>query len=223
MATTSSDSPPNLDFLLGEVRRLTDDFKAGNRGSFQAFRDLVALLLGRTVLAPGQAPRLVSLRGSPDLRVLGGTGGATSPLRLANGHYLKLIVHLALSDTEHGPRLKVISSSYQYQLDELGATWVFRYDYWREAPVKHPAAHLHVRSTLLAPARLDHEGMLHERVHYPTGRLSIKAVIRLLIEQYSVVPVTPAHIWRPLLHASETAFQEIAHKPDLLDPRGSVE
>ena len=60
--------------------------------------------------------------------------------------------------------------------------------------------------------------MLHERVHYPTGRVALEAVIRLLIEQYSVVPLQPAHIWRPLLHASETAFQEIAHKPDLADP-----
>ena len=124
MPQTNSDSRSSLDLLLGEVRRRTDDFKAGNGGSFKAFRDLAALLLSRTVMATGEAPRLVSLQGSPDRRVLGGTSGATSPLRLTNGHFLRLIVHLELSDTEDGRRLKVVSSSYQYQLDAQGETWV---------------------------------------------------------------------------------------------------
>ena len=215
MAQTSPASPPDP-ALLGEVRRLTDGFKVGDSESFRCFRDLAALLLCRTVLSEGQAPRLTRLSDQPNNQVLGGMAGPQSPLRLRNGHFLKLVTQLTLDETpQHGRRLKVVTSSYQYQLDAEADDWVFRYDYFREPPAMHPAAHLHVRSDLRAEADLSKARHLHERVHYPTGRVSLEAVIRLLIEQYGVEPVSPEPIWRSLLFQAESAFREIAHQPDI--------
>jgi len=43
------------DFFLGEVRRLTALYMAGGSAAFDAFLDLVSLLLNLTILAPGGA------------------------------------------------------------------------------------------------------------------------------------------------------------------------
>ena len=46
----------------------------------------------------------------------------------------------------------------------------------------------------------------------PTQRISLEAVIRLLIEQFGVPANQPPDIWRPMLTESEAAFLEIAHR-----------
>jgi hypothetical protein len=57
-----------------------------------------------------------------------------------------------------------------------------------------------------------------ERVHFPTGRISIEAVIRLLIEQFGLEARTRPETWRPVLAASEEEFLKIAHR-DISGPR----
>jgi hypothetical protein len=62
-----------------------------------------------------------------------------------------------------------------------GNDWLFRYDYQRD-PVdnRYPSAHLHVRADLKEGAEvLGMENPL-ERAHFPTGRVSVPAIIRLL-------------------------------------------
>jgi hypothetical protein len=49
-------------------------------------------------------------------------------------------------------------------------------------------------------------------VHFPTRRMSIESVLRLLITQYHVPPNSGAEIWRPMLAEAEHMFQEIAHE-----------
>ncbi len=107
--------------------------------------------------------------------------------------------------------MKVEQARYQYQCDDIGSRWIFRYDYVREPKDQHPATHLQVRGQLSEKATL-HKGLL-ERVHFPSGRISIESVIRLLIEQFSVTPHTPTDIWRPVLAESEQIFESIAHRP----------
>ena len=210
MSGTRSDSLPDLDLLLGDVRRLTDGYKAGDRESFVCFRDLVSLFLSNTVAASGEFSRLVSVaERDADKKILG--GAATRPIRLRNGHYLRIYAYLSRESTNAGPRLKVRESSYQYQLDKDGEHWMFRYDYSRLPPELHPAAHLHVRSNLVVSEVLG--SAPHERVHYPTGSVSIEGVLRLLIEQCGIPTARDPSIWRPLLHEAEIAFYEIAHQP----------
>ncbi len=206
-STLSSDLP----YLLGRVRELTEAFKAGDHESADAFRDLVALFFTLTV-GTTDHPRLTYLSGSRDKSALGGMGGLTTPLCLADGRYLKLVINLSLEPAAVVRRLKVFDSSYQYQCDADGKDWVFRYDYQRNAPNRHPPSHLHVRGDLHSSGVLM-DGQTLERVHFAMPRVSIEAVLRLLIEQFNVPTAEPAEIWRPVLHLSETLFSEIAHQP----------
>jgi hypothetical protein len=101
-------------------------------------------------------------------------------------------------------------SSFQYQLDRDGEQWVFRYDYVREPPAPHPAMHFQLRGTLAEACLPD--GCPLERIHFPTQRISLEAVIRLLIEQFGTPPRQPLEIWRPLLAQTEADFLAIAHR-----------
>jgi len=115
----------DLDVLLGRVRQLTMAYMAGGVGSFRAFRDLVQLLLGITVLADGQYVRLVQQTGRQEVRALGGPTGPTSAVRLRNGHWLRVAVDLYLAEHEGTTRLEVRKSSFQYQADQDGQREVF--------------------------------------------------------------------------------------------------
>lgn len=203
--------PHELPKLLGRVRELTEGFKAGDNGSASAFKDLASLLLSVTVGKPQSVPRLTFRKDDRRHSVLGGMAGPQDPVQLRNGHYLKIVVALKLADTEHGPRLKVRDSSYQYQLDRKGDDWIFRYDYERTPVAEHPAAHLHIRGGLSADVLGDHQ--LLERVHFPTQRTSFEAILRLLIEQFGIEAATPPEIWRAVLAEAEAMFAEIAHQP----------
>lgn len=114
---------------------------------------------------------------------------------------------------ERGVLLKVRESSFQYQVDPDGKQWIFRYDYLREpGSDPHPTAHLQVRGEVLETGVLPASRPL-DRVHFPTGRIALEAVIRLLIEQFGLPARTPPEIWRPVLTESEHSFREIAHQP----------
>ena len=204
-------SPPERHLILGEARRLTAAYQAGGLAAVQAFRDLTDLLLRHTVLAPHGGVRLLAgPRGTDDI-ALGGWGGPSDPLPLTNGYFLRIGMRLSTGPPPEEGLLKVTASSVQYQRDRGGERWVFRYDYRRHPPDLHPAAHVQVRGTLMEaslPGR-----MLLEHVHFPSGRVSLEAVIRLLVDQFGVPANTPAEIWRPLLAESEAAFLRVAHQP----------
>ena len=188
--------PPDPAYLLATVRRLTAVYQAGGPAAFQAFRDLAFLLLSVTVLrTPPGGVRLIRIPGRPEREALGGWSGPDDPLPLNDGHFLRLSVALYLEHTTAGARLKVAECSYQYQ----------------PPPHAHPAAHLQVRGELTEPYLP--EGTSLARVHFPTGRVPLEAVIRLLAEQFRVPCNTAPEVWRPALAESERAFLEIAHHP----------
>jgi len=202
-------SLPDLPSLLSQIRDLTERYKAGNDPhSFEAFKDLVHLLFSYTILEDGQALRL--MKGQHEAsRVLCGWV-PLEPLKLIDNRYLSLSMTLFLERTDKGPRVKVAGSKFQYQLDKLGDAWIFRYDYARESPSQHPSNHLHIRGTLTEQCLADKQ--LLEHIHFGTDRVSFESVIRLLIEQFGIVPKSPQDIWRPMLAESERLFKEIAHK-----------
>lgn len=179
--------------------------------SFQAFRELIQLLLGNTVLSMGAAVcRTKGPRPEHLLWEETTIKGRTAPLALNDGRFLKLMFTLVLRHTEDGPRVKVESSVFQYQMDKDNDRWIFRYDYLRKPPEPHPSAHVHVRGNLTESCLQDIQCL--DDVHFPTNRVSIESVIRLLIEQFNVPSNTPPSIWRPLLAESETQFLSIAHR-----------
>jgi len=170
-------------------------------------RELVQLLLKLTVLKGYSSLRLTK---GPNARIqtLGHPG---CPLTLNDGRFLRLYSVMALEPTEHGTRLKVRSNGYQYQTDADGDNWIFRYDYQREPPDLHPPAHVQVRGTLHEDCLPPHCPL--ERIHLPTGRISLEAVIRLLVEQFGIDTNEEPAVWRPVLAESEGIFKSIAHQP----------
>jgi hypothetical protein len=183
---------------------------AGGSAAFDAFLDLVSLLLNLTILAPGGAVRLTAgPRGNT--AILGGWRGPDDALQLRDGKLLRATMLLYLERTPQGQRLKVEESSYQYQIDPLGKRWILRYDYLRHAPSPYPGAHLQIRGELVEPGLPPNRPL--PRVHFPVGRVSLEAVIRLLADQFEVPTNEPPAVWRSALAESERIFLDIAHRP----------
>jgi hypothetical protein len=122
-----------------------------------------------------------------------------------------LTVGLYIAPTAEQNRLKVRHSSYQYQLDREGERWVFRYDYLRIPPAPHPASHVQINGSLVEDCLPATRTL--PRVHFPTDRVSLEAVIRLLADQFGTPCGTEPEMWRPILRETEQAFLQIAHHP----------
>ena len=139
------------------------------------------------------------------------------PLPLTDGRFLKFTMSLFIEQTDQGPRIKVKESSFQYQVDASPDTeaWIFRYDYTREPHGSHPQAHLQINGDLRTENVLPANRPLG-RIHFPTRRMPIEGVIRLLIEEFAV-PAVDQH-WRAILTAAENEFWLIVHEPPLGPP-----
>jgi hypothetical protein len=202
---------PSPDPRLAEIRDLTDRYKAGNQRSFKAVQDLFQLLLAATVMRAGGGVMLVSSTENPQTKNLVGRGGYLVPILLNDDRYLRVAATLCLRDG----RLRITKASYQYQLhpDTTECGEIFRYDYAREpGPDPHPQGHLNVHGVLDQTGVMPASRPLN-RVHFPTGRVSLEAVIRCLIEQFGVPTNEEPGRWRPLFAEAERAFLEIAHQP----------
>ena len=134
-------------------------------------------------------------------------------VRLTNGRFLRLVVSLFLVPGGADPFLRTSLSLYQYQFDEAGDDWVFRYEYKREPDPgdSRPIGHLHVRGHLSTDGALARKQTL-DRVHFPCGRPTIESVIRLLIDDFGVPSDAPEDTWRPLLAQTEREFLKVAHR-----------
>ncbi|MBI4460044.1 MAG: hypothetical protein HY648_08305 [Acidobacteria bacterium] len=142
--------------------------------------------------------------------MLAGLQGATDPLLLTNGRYLRFSITLYVAPASENRRLKVHESSFQYQTDRDGKHWVFRYDYLRYPSHLYPGAHLQMRGNLSEPVLGQ---VMLGKVHFPTWRVPLESVIRLLADQFGVPCNSEPELWRPALAETEKAFAEIAHKP----------
>jgi len=141
---------------------------------------------------------------------MSGPGGASDPLLLNDGRYLRLSINLVLENTTDGYRLKVVKSAFQYQIDKAGDQWIFRYDYLRHAGAQIPPGHLQLRADPVENCL--EGGQTLERIHFPTSRVSLESIIRMLIRDFHVPPNASMDIWHPILKDSEHAFFEIARK-----------
>ncbi|HEY4003346.1 MAG TPA: DUF6516 family protein, partial [Candidatus Xenobia bacterium] len=196
-----------LSSQLAKVREYSSAYKGGGRDGLRSFVRLIRLLLGNTI-CPDISQVQVSALGTK--AVIGTWDEA--PLRLTNDRFLRLTMILR---ENKGSNPSVLAYSYQYQLEAETATddWVFRYDFDRFPENPHPPAHLHIRGSLLSEGVLPDKTPL-ERLHFATCRVSLEAVIRVLIEQFGVEPVKPPSLWRPILDLSERLFHDtLQHLP----------
>lgn len=213
--------PPDPDSRLAEVRRLNRIIRGGGPDALSAFRELTHLLLNLTILAAGSTLKLIRLTTDATKAVLGGRT-PRDPLRLNDGRFLRLSAKLYLDRSSTPNFLKVEETSYQYQLDQDGERWIFRYDYLRNPPGAIPAAHFQINGELAEAAVI--AGTQLKRLHFPTGRVSLEAVIRLLAEQFQV-RVQPAIrglascIDRKRARLSEGGPLAAVRPGELIDPR----
>jgi hypothetical protein len=138
--------------------------------------------------------------------VVSGRAGLVSPLALRDGRFLNMRMGLAIHRIDQSLRLKVMNSSFQYQLDAAGSQWVFRYEYDRNPKGPHPQTHFHIRGQLTESALRADDTLQH--IHFPATRVSLEAVIRSLIDEFHVRPVTPQSVWRKILTQTERDFIE---------------
>jgi len=75
---------------------------------------------------------------------------------------------------------------------DAGDAWIFRYDDLRErrAGEPHPPTHLQINRNLNVQGVLPAIRPL-SRLHFPTGRMPLEGVIRLLIEEFGVECALP--------------------------------
>lgn len=71
--------------------------------------------------------------------------------------------------------------------------------------------HLQLNASLKVPNVLNDYTPL-KKIHFPTSRISLEAVIRLLAEEFRVPCADEPNIWRPMLTESESLFKGIAHE-----------
>jgi hypothetical protein len=177
--------------------------------AFAAFREVVHFVLSLTVMPPGGE---VVLQTGPRDRdrgnVVGRIGSDRVPLN--DGRWLRVLAQLYL-DAANGGKLKVDKSLFQYQLDEEAERCVFRYDYLRNPEDQHPSSHVQVRGIFTEEDVVPTRGTL-ARVHFPTGRVGVEAILRLLVEQFGVATNALPQVWRPVLAETETGFLRIAHR-----------
>jgi hypothetical protein len=165
-------------------------------------------MLRLTVLHDSGGVRLHGIEGT---YVLGGWT-LESPLPLNDGRFLRMHVSLYIEETQDGPRLKVRQGSFQYQADETNDRWIFRYDFLRNPIGPEPTAHLQVKADLHEQDCLP-AGIPLAQVHFPTGRFSLEAIIRLLALDFHIPCNEGEAIWKPVLDSSESMFFSIAHPP----------
>jgi hypothetical protein len=201
---------------LSDAKTFAAQFKKGTKHSPAAFRNLVELLLQITVARDGETVRLVSSKAQKNAFDV----QSWQPLRLRNDRYLWVVFNLVLdqSDRKDGKRLlRVVKSAASYLADRDRKQPIFRYEYLRKPENKYAGSHFHIRG------RLDVDGVLAkdkplEKVHFPTSRVSLEAVIRLLAEDFAVPTREKPEVWRPVLAWTEETFLEIAHR-DISGPR----
>ena len=197
---------------LADIRRFNAVCRGGGGAALPAFSQLSSRLFCLTVGDPqrGCLHDEFSQRHGHGT-VAGGHAPGDKTIVLTNGFYLQFVVALYLSDGSDG-HLRASLSKFQYQADEAGKDWVFRYDYERDPRGVRPSvAHLHVRGAFeCRDLECDRE---MKKVHFPTGRPTVESTIALLIEQFEVPSNSPEEIWRPALDDSQRQFLEVAHRP----------
>jgi hypothetical protein len=193
-----------------KARLLAKEVLKGGNGAPKKFADLVGFLLGLTVVKNPSGGRVILDKSKrANQFVLSGWNTLGSPIPLANGEFLRLAMTLYTDEKDH-QFLKVLKSNCQYQRDEAGDKWIFRYDFSREPGNKYAASHIQVRGQLTEAVQLRKQTL--ENVHFPTRRISIESILRLLIDDFNIKPNQDDGIWRAALAASEGEFYRVAHQ-----------
>jgi hypothetical protein len=138
-----------------------------------------------------------------------GTKGGTIPIRTKFG-VLHLDLSQALSPTPEGNQFRLETSAYWYRIQRTSAgpndRAILRWEYDRCLDLLTPAhCRNHVQIEAKLPTVHGHKLDL-DKVHIPTGWVTIEEIIRFLIKDLGVPSVS--RDWSQRLAASEKVFYE---------------
>ena len=108
-----------------------------------------------------------------------------------------------------GSHCQTVSYSYRYQFGDDKASWLLRWEYFRERPrpdYEYPLAHVHANAEFVDPgraaARLDKPPW---HLHIPTARVPLELVLWHVIAEWGVT--SKRADWRDLFTESLEGFE----------------
>jgi len=191
---------------------------AGGDEAVYAFRELIMLLLGNTILDDRSFVSVQSVdwksafviapppRGPAEFANAADGSELYCSLKLTNGSFLDLQYSLFVDESDRF--LKTDSSRMVYQSDDAGRDQFFRFEMNRKPSTHYPFAHLHVNGTWKSETTPRPKGM--EKIHFPTPRPTIESLIRALVYDFDVKPKCEPRIFEPVLRACEQEFLKVA-------------
>lgn len=154
---------------------------------------------------------LVELEDEEDLHafIAHAPAQVAEPLPLTNGNYLYLNHRLGLTHAEK--YLTTLEYTYTLQSEaDNDDSWIFRYEYKRDQPADYPYPLAHVHVNAKSPGGYGTEQKDFSDLHLPTGRVTVEAVVRHLICEHGIEPISPN--WEQTLTDTEAAFAAIQKK-----------
>lgn len=138
----------------------------------------------------------------------------TAPLPAGQVRFGLSVVHAyrIIRQSERGP-WKVQTAAYQYALDDADGREIFAY-HWHPHVGDIPYPHLHlshgaVKRDVLPNASLAvGQNVLQSQLavaHFPTRRVALEDMLRLLIEQFGIRPARPD--WDDTMHKARESFK----------------
>lgn len=191
---------------LADTKELAKRIFESQKGTPTDFADLLQKLFSCTILQQGQSLSVYEENGHAVI----GVRLRERVLRLTNGNFVKFYMTF---DFGKGQPLSIRQSAFQYQLDQarMSKQFVFRYDYSAEPEPLHPAAHLQINGALATPEAAPDK---LSNIRFPVNRPSVESMLRLLINDFGVVP-NDAKNWSEILDFSEEAFLQYQAKKRL--------
>ena len=151
-------------------------------------RDVISLqgAPGRSPYDPGDVQHVIELGGPGVVRL---TGAEQLSLRV-------LFRYQIGSTGEQGRGWDVTTRAYYYAVRDADRGEVVAYHWHPEGSGSVTDPHLHVGRAIVGPALQFGNRYIH-RMHFPTGEVSLAAIIRLLVEEFGVRPLRDD--WREVL------------------------
>jgi hypothetical protein len=221
--------PPSS--FLSEAVAHMQKMLAGGNDAVYSFRELIMLLLRKTILDHRSFVSVQSVdwktafviapppRNPADFATAAEGSELYSSLKLTNGYFLDL--HYTVFIDSKDKYLKVDSSRMVYQSDDAGRDQFFRFEMDRKPKTHYPFAHLHVNGNWKAGTAQRPKDL--EKIHFPIARPTIENLIRVLVYDFGVKPQSEPSVFEPVLRACEQEFLKIARtsakEPQPLPPK----
>ena len=154
--------------------------------------------------AAGDEPHTATF---PEPVALPAQGGGAAGLKLSVTHVFAIV---AAEPERSRERWRVTTRMYEYSLLDRDETELLVYHWQPDADRTYP--HLHVSAALSVRRRAleDKQAIDLDGLHLPTGRVSLEAIVRMLIDEFEIAARYPEADWRRRLEETEAVFRDAA-------------